>query len=157
MRRSPLITAIAAIFLLIPAAGPADEPDPVTAAHEENIKALEKLGARIGTVWAPAAPFEQVIWVDFMDAKVRDDDLALIQGMTALLDLRLDGSSLTEAGLARLEGLTKLESLTIRKMPKVGKGLGHLKGMKSLRYLNLSGSKVTGQELSSLSVSAEGY
>ncbi len=104
-------------------------------------------------------------------ARIDDDELVNLQGMTDLLHLDLSGTPITDAGLLHLQGLDRLEILQlwgtgvtdaglalIARLPAIVQlglgntnitdaGLAHLQKMKRLRVLQLWGTAVTGRGL----------
>ena len=62
-------------------------------------------------------------------------------GLTALEDLLLSGTQVTDAGLAHLTGLVALEELWLADTQVTTAGLVQFQKMPALRYLALSGSQ----------------
>ena len=100
-------------------------------------------------------------------AKVTDDGLKQLSGMTSLHDLSLDSTQVTSEGLKHLtwmaelerldladtfvgnpglkvlRGLASLKSLSLRGTGVDDAGMAELQGLKRLEFLDLAGSKVT--------------
>ena len=115
------------------AAGPivaAEPPVPAGAAA-----AIEKLGGKVEI--DKTAPGKPIVAVNWLFAKVGNDDLALLKGLTALRSLDLGRTRVTDPGLANLEGLKRLQSLNLAGTKVTSGGLSHIKGLTELRYLNV--------------------
>jgi hypothetical protein len=81
---------------------------------------------------------------------VTDDDMAQIEGLTALQELDIFGTDVTDAGLAHLKGLTSLQKLNLFKTGITDAGVAQLKGMKALQQLDLCETQVTDAGLAQL-------
>jgi hypothetical protein len=75
-------------------------------------------------------------------AKVSDDDLEALEGLTRLRRLYLNGTPVTDAGLAHLSKLTDLERLELRETAITDAGLVHLARLTKLRKLYLSNTRI---------------
>lgn len=100
---------------------------------QRTIAELEKAGARL--------KFESSCpdWI----RKHVGDQVADAVFPERILDLDLEGTQVTDAGLAHLKGLTNLKSLDLYYTRVTDAGLVHLKGLKNLEWLRLEGTQVT--------------
>ncbi len=78
------------------------------------------------------------------------DDLSPISQLTGLVDLRLDGTRITDAGLAPAAEFTNLSFLDIERTPITDAGLAHLRKLTRLKRLSLYKTRVTDTGLSHL-------
>jgi hypothetical protein len=86
------------------------------------------------------------------EAKVTDDDLAGLAGLTDYLgEIGLHGQKVTDAGLAHLKGLTKMRQMDLSATPITDAGLAHFTGMKDLESLTLYETAVGDDGLEHLS------
>ena len=80
-----------------------------------------------------------------------DAGLALVDGLTNLVDFRLSkASKVTDAGVARLGRLPNLERLVLDGTSVTDKGLVYFRGLSQLKELSLRGTKVTAAGLEGL-------
>ena len=63
--------------------------------------------------------------------------MTYLKGLTALEELHLSSTSVSDAGLAHLKELTELRSLDLGQTHITDAGLVHLRGLPSLRYLDI--------------------
>lgn len=91
--------------------------------------------AWIGVAFEP----EKLHWEDGVNS---DSILSQTQGMN-LIDLNLDLSNVTDAGLSQLQGMTDLEQLSLMNTQITDAGLTHLKGLNRLKSLHLSNAQIT--------------
>ncbi len=80
------------------------------------------------------------------ETDLTDAGLAAVSGTPALTELRLSSTRVTDAGLAALAGLRKLGSLHLESTEVTGPGLAHLSGTR-VSWLRLDGSPVTDEGL----------
>jgi len=85
------------------------------------------------------------------DTSVTDAGLEHVKGLTGLTRLDLDGTGVTDAGLEHLKGLTSLGQLDLAATQITGSGLEYLKGLSSLASLDLLRTQVKGPGLEYLS------
>ncbi|HWA98804.1 MAG TPA: protein kinase [Pirellulales bacterium] len=101
----------------------------------------------------PAGPL-QVQTMYFLDAEQRigDDELACLEGLTALEGLNLSKlKGYTDTGLEHLAGLTTLRKLTVYFNDQLtDAGIRHLVGLKNLEELDIAATRVTEQGLRNL-------
>ena len=103
-----------------------------------------------GTPWGPAwlrnwigdEYFQEVTAVSFWDDRATDEALKAIKPLDRLLELKLHGTKVTDAGLAHLENATGLRILALRETQVTDEGLAHLKSLGSLRRLALQGRRI---------------
>jgi Leucine-rich repeat (LRR) protein len=88
--------------------------------------------------------------LDLNLAKIGDDDIAAIKGMTSLRRLNLDDTAVTNAGLQYLKGFTELYSLDLDHTHIGDAGLQYIVNLKSLRELSLTKTEVTNAGLADL-------
>ena len=119
--------------------------------------------------WIGDEPFRDVVEVSLSGPQLRDDDLALLEDLPRLREVRLTFTTdITAAGLAHLRRQRRLRKLSIFAGDNVGDdamvqlrdldgletlyihesrigdaGVAHLAGLKSLRSLVMRGSRIT--------------
>jgi hypothetical protein len=74
---------------------------------------------------------------------ITDENLSLVGNLTALEILSLGGTDITSAGLPHLSGLAKLRSLDLSDTLIDDAGLAHLRGLKALESLDLAQTNLT--------------
>jgi internalin A len=77
------------------------------------------------------------------ESSVSDAGLAHLSALGNLAQLNLEGTHISDAGLAHLKGLTKLSILDIDGTRVTDAGLVHLEGLTNLSTLRLDGTRVT--------------
>ena len=117
---------------------PPEPPDSEDRAVEE----LEKIGAKVernknGNVSA----------VSFVDIKIEDGHLQLLEPLPFLSKLDLDGTNVTDEGLARLSGLRHLRQLILYDTKVTGSGLIALEELPRLQELYLNFTEVTDETI----------
>jgi hypothetical protein len=75
--------------------------------------------------------------------RIGDDELAHLEGLPGLVDLRILSHQVTDAGLVHLKELTGLRALILDNTAMKGEGLAHVKGLASLQQLSLMNTHVT--------------
>jgi hypothetical protein len=85
----------------------------------------------------------RVIYVDLRHTEVTDADLAHLQGLSQLQDLRLSNTKITDAGLVHLQGLSQLQELGLDSTKITDAGLVHFQGLSQLQRLGLDDTKIT--------------
>jgi hypothetical protein len=114
--------------------------------ESEALVELRVLGARI--TYDEKDPARPVLKVNLYGTAIKDADLAHLESLTALRELRLLGCTrLTDAGLARVAGLKSLRVLDLGRTRVSDEGLKHLKGLTALEELDLSDTRVRGPGL----------
>jgi len=88
--------------------------------------------------------------ISFDGAKVRDEDLATLSGLSHLELLYLNGTALTDAGLVHLRDLWNLRVLELRETKIGDAGVSHLRGLKKLEELYLDRTRVGDEGLTYL-------
>lgn len=76
-------------------------------------------------------------------AKIKDTDLANLQGLTNLHRLHLENTPVTDAGLVPLQGLVNLDYLNLYGTAVTDAGLEQLQGLTQLKQLYLWQTKTT--------------
>jgi hypothetical protein len=94
--------------------------------------------------------FHRVVSVSLRDTRVTDDDLKLLQKLTAVENLDLTNTRVTGSGLAHLRGLKNLAVLSLWKTRVDDVGLAHLEGLTRLWQLVLDDTTVTDAGLAHL-------
>jgi hypothetical protein len=81
-----------------------------------------------------------------------DDEaaLAILKNLTALTELNLAGTAITDFGMEALRGLINLEDLNLNRTRVGDPGLSHLGGLSSLASIDLNRTSVTGTGLNHL-------
>ena len=83
-------------------------------------------------------------------AKVRDEELVVLEKFADLQELSLANSTITDAGLVHLLGLKKLRKLDLRHTAVSDQGIKSLAGLDELATLKVFGTRCTYQGLESL-------
>ncbi|MBX3439006.1 MAG: hypothetical protein KF861_16060, partial [Planctomycetaceae bacterium] len=86
-------------------------------------------------------------------ARITDEGLKSISGLTQLRSLYLHSSEITDDGLAHLGQLTALTNLGLSNSQIQGHGLSHLAQLPGLRYVWLENCPLQGDRLRSLAAS----
>jgi hypothetical protein len=131
------------------AAKPMDDPGlPISDVEKDAVAKVQKSGV----LALRLAQNSNWLRIDFSlrGKEVTDEDLALLKGMTNLVELNLGGTTVTDAGLAHVKGLSNLTRLQLHNSKITDAGLEHLKGLQKLTSLNLYGTAVTDQGLEHL-------
>jgi len=81
---------------------------------------------------------------------VTDAVIVPLKDIAGLVDLNLAATKITDAGLANLKGIINLQRLHLELTGVTDAGLAHLKNLTNLVYLNLYGTKVTDAGLAHL-------
>ena len=84
----------------------------------------------------------EVVEVRLSGTRITDAGLADLKGLTSLQTLELP-RQITDAGLVHLKGLTNLKSLSLYKTQVTDAGLVHFAGLTNLTSLNLRETKIT--------------
>lgn len=118
--------------------------------EREALLQLAQLGAQI-TLNSERSASE----VSLASKPVGDAELELLEGLTALEDLDLSGTDVTDAGLVHLSDLENLRSLNLadglmKPSNLTDEGLQHFKNLRQLEELVLSGAKITDAGLEQL-------
>lgn len=91
------------------------------------------------------------LWALHADgAKIDDDELVNLQGMTDLLMLDLSDTKITDAGMLHLQGLENLEHLNLWNTGVTDAGLALVSRLTNLRHLGLGGTAITDAGLAHL-------
>ena len=105
---------------------------PAQTADADPVAALEKVGAKFKRNGQG-----EVVEVSLEVTKITDAGLVHLKGMTELQKLNLSRSNITDAGLMHLKGLPNLQNLSLFGTKVTNAGLVHLKGLTELQELNL--------------------
>jgi hypothetical protein len=81
-----------------------------------------------------------VVEINLNATNATDAGLEHLKGLAQLQHLSLDGTQVTDAGLEHLKGLTQLQGLLLDHTQVTDAGLKHLKGMTQLQWLSLIGN-----------------
>ncbi|MCE9552629.1 MAG: hypothetical protein K8T91_04525 [Planctomycetes bacterium] len=82
--------------------------------------------------------------------RVRDADVRQLKEFTALREVLLSGTNITDEGLECLQGQTRLQRLLLENVQIKGAGLQHLKHSKNLEILSLKNTQVADDGLAHL-------
>jgi Leucine-rich repeat (LRR) protein len=87
-----------------------------------------------------------------LEGAIVDDDvtLASLKGLTALTEINLGGTRITDSGMASLAGLIKLEDLNLNRTQISDSGVAQLDGLTALSRLSLNGTRLNGTGLAHL-------
>ena len=85
----------------------------------------------------------EVVEVHLDQTRVTDAGMAHLEGMTNLQTLSVSNTDITDLGLTHIKGLNNLQSLYVNDTQITDKGLHNLKGLKNLRTLKLGNTRVT--------------
>ena len=129
---------------------------PVVAAQEGSkdgdeqkvIAEIRRLGGEVG--FDEKRPGKPLVDVFLDGTKVTDAGLADLKGLTHLKELDLTDTQVTDAVLADLKGLTRLQRLRLTATRVTDAGLADLKGLKRLTHLYLCDTGVTDAGLAHL-------
>jgi len=88
--------------------------------------------------------------IELDESRVTDEHLSLLAGYTQVEELRLGGTSVTDAGLAYLRELTTLRQLDLSLTEITDDGLAALLGLTQLHTLWIGGTKVSSAGLKQL-------
>ena len=102
--------------------------DATKATPEEVIAAIKKLGGQVKVDNNKA-----VVEVRLVGFEVADAGLEHLKGLTNLKTLYLNSTNVTDAGLKHLKGLTTLQTLYLHRTQVTDTGLEHLKGLTKLQ------------------------
>jgi len=134
---------------------PAAPPGPVlpegfkpSAAEQKAITALGQKGIDVRPIAANLNWREANLRLH--GTSVTDAVVAQLKDIQGLVDLNLATTKVTDAGLANLKGLQHLQRLHLELTGVTDAGLAHLKGLTNLTYLNVYGTKVTDKGLEHL-------
>ena len=111
--------------------------------------------AKLETLGVSARPIAvNVNWKEInlrmQGSSATDAMLVNLKDIATLVDLNLAGTKITDAGLANLAKLTNLTELHLEQTSITDAGLAHLKGLTNLAYLNLYGTGVSDAGLEQL-------
>jgi hypothetical protein len=109
--------------------------------RDRAVAAIERLGGKVER--DRTRPGHPVVSVDLRMTDATDTDLAPLEGLKSLQDLRLSSNHITDAGLVHLKGLTNLRRLDLDFNRISDAGLANLEGLTNLRRLDLRVTKVT--------------
>jgi len=159
MRRSPQVALILSAALLLGAENgnkPPPKPD-----HPAAVEALKRAHRWMrfdedGNIKQLRLPFRPELLVHLKGLHhleylryphgATDADMAYLQGLRTLRDLRLNDADISDDGMAHLSTLTELRRLSFpiryRKSKITDRGLVHLKNLKKLETLSLGGTNV---------------
>ncbi len=121
------------------------QPDNNGITLPENPKVTLTMKAQLEKLRAGLEVNEQgeIVEVDLNYTQITDAGLVHLAGLTSLQTLALFNTQVTDAGLRHLKGLTSLQTLGLSNTQITDAGLVHLAGLTSLQGLNLSGTKIT--------------
>lgn len=126
------------------------------------IREIERLGGRIesekgGPTWLREwigdermKGFDEVDMVSSEGPLFTGKNLAHLNDLSQLTELRLTGPQIKDADLTYLKGLTNLRRLAISESQVTDKGLAHLKELINLELLALDGASITDAGLANL-------
>ncbi len=141
--------AFGLILLQAPLAAAAEWAQ-ATGEQERAVQAIKKLG---GTVTQDEkAPGRPVIGVRLDGSTLTDAGLKELAGFKQLQSLSLSGTKVTDAGLKQLAGLTQLQTLMLECTNVTDAGLKELATLTQLHWLYLEGTTVTDTGLNELAV-----
>lgn len=114
--------------------------------------ALRERGAYVHT--EPAGPawlrklvgedyFVKVTDIPVIEGTLTDDDLVLLNALTNLEGLNLNGMQVTDGGVEHIKALTNLRDLKLEGTQVTNAGLEHIKGLRNLETLDLDRTRVT--------------
>jgi Leucine-rich repeat (LRR) protein len=126
------------LVLLLPLVLVGCGPEP-PASQAEAVAAIKKLG---GYVTLDKTSGE-VVEVYVNRTQITDAGLEHLKGLTSLTTLGLRGPQITDAGLEHLKGLTSLTTLYLDGPQITDAGLEHLKRLTSLTTLDLRSTQIT--------------
>ena len=117
-----------------------------------RLESLTLVRSRIGKGgFAHLAGLKNLQIVNLEGTKVDDHDaLASLDGLTALTELNLGGTPMTDAGMSSLWGLSKLQDLNLNRTTISDAGLSQLANVTSLARLSLNGTRVSSEGLANL-------
>lgn len=134
---------------------PAKPPGPVlpaafkpSAAEQKAIAALAQKGIDVRPIAANLNWREANLRLH--GTSVTDAVTVPLKDIVGLVDLNLATTKITDAALVNLKGLANLQRLHLELTSVTDAGLAHLKGLTNLTYLNLYGTKVTDAGLEQL-------
>jgi len=110
------LVALLASWIVLPM-GRAQEPD---AQQGRALSEIQKLGGQVER--DEKAPGTPVVGVILRGARISDNDLAGLGGMTGLRTLDLTSTSISDAGLSHLKKLPHLQSLDLTGTPVTDAG-----------------------------------
>ena len=126
--------------------------------QREAAESIEKLGGLVNYDWEVRGPippgpawlrkllgeeFANVVQVVLERTQVTDAGLEHLKGLTRLHDLSLGGAHVTDAGLENLKGLNQLQKLFLDSTQVTDAGLENLTKLSQLRFLILDNTQVT--------------
>jgi len=82
-------------------------------------------------------------WLRLAGTRITDNELEQVKELTNVIDLNLSNTRVTDAGLEHLKRMTNLIDLDLRNTRVTNAGLEHLKGLTNLEHLWLYGTQVT--------------
>jgi hypothetical protein len=90
-------------------------------------------------------------WLDLSSTGVGDDEMAGVEALQDLLELRLNHTHVSDTTLERLTRLPRLYQLELADTIVTDHGLAHLSGARQLRQLDLGNARISGDGLRHLS------
>lgn len=133
----------------------------VATASEPGMKSLERLVclkrltlARSRVITAGFAHLAALKNLEYLNLERTNIDdhaaLAGLKSLTALTELNLGGTTITDSGMESLRELIKLEDLTLNNTAISDAGLASLANLSALRRLSLKGTRLNGAGLAHL-------
>jgi hypothetical protein len=144
MRRS----ALAVLLASLPVVAASDGPREADKEQEKVIAEIRRLGGEVA--FDEKAPGKPVVDVFLDGTKLTDAGLAHLNELTRLRVLDLTDTQVTDAGLAHLTGLKGLQRLHLTGTKVTDAGLAHLTNLKRLTHLYLCDTGVTDAGLAHL-------
>jgi uncharacterized membrane protein/mono/diheme cytochrome c family protein len=86
---------------------------------------------------------DQIVWMDFSQGEVGDEDLAIISQMKPISRLNLSNNPISDKGVAHLKNLTEIQYLNLYGTQVSDAGLDTLKALEKLQSLYLWQTQVT--------------
>lgn len=86
---------------------------------------------------------DQIVWMDFSQGEVGDEDLAIIGQMKPISRLNLSNNPISDKGVAHLKSLTEIQYLNLYGTQVSDEGLNTLKALEKLKSLYLWQTQVT--------------
>lgn len=128
----------------------------LTDQQSQAIATVESLGGHVRTEPNPIAPawLRRAVGfqlptrnvaqsVSFDESRVQDVDLVVLQKLTTIDAISLNGTSVSDAGIAHFKDLPKLRRISLRDSQITDLGLSALAELKQIQYLELDGTQVT--------------
>ncbi|PHN08520.1 DUF2231 domain-containing protein [Flavilitoribacter nigricans] len=93
---------------------------------------------------------DQITWINFGEAGLKDSDLEVIGQLPQLTRLRVEKNKITDAGVAHLKGLTHLESLNLYGTEVTDASVDVIAGLPALKKVYLWQSQISQEGVEAL-------